>query len=169
MTIADVEKTPMNASDAGTAMIAGQVPAAVTYEPYITTAKAESSQVKVIYEAGAKPGLISDVLAVRSDLIKANPAAVTALAKSWGAAVDYYNAHTSDGRAIISAGVGEDPANLVTAFDGVKFFDLAENKTQLTGEFLNSTYPAVLEAAKAAGLVKGTTQPADAIDATLLG
>ena len=42
MTIADIEKVPMPAADAGTALIAGKVPVAVTYEPYLTLAKART-------------------------------------------------------------------------------------------------------------------------------
>ena len=40
MTIDDIEKVPMPAADAGAALIAGQVPVAVTYEPYLTLADA---------------------------------------------------------------------------------------------------------------------------------
>jgi NitT/TauT family transport system substrate-binding protein len=166
MTIADIKKVPMNAADAGTALVAGKVPVAVTYEPYITAAKDASDKVKVIYEAGAKPGLISDVLAVRADFLSSNPEAVAALVKAWGQAVDYYNSNTDDGRAIIAKGVGESPEDLLTAFDGVQYFGLAENQSQLSGEFLNTTYPAVAEAALAAQLVDGSVKPADVIDIT---
>ena len=38
MTIADIQKVPMPAADAGAALIAGKVPVAVTYEPYLTLA-----------------------------------------------------------------------------------------------------------------------------------
>jgi len=61
MTIADIQKVPMPAADAGTALIAGRVPVAVTYEPYISLAKAQSDKVKLLYSAGENPGLISDV------------------------------------------------------------------------------------------------------------
>ena len=40
MTIADIQKVPMPAADAGAALIAGKVPVAVTYEPYLTLADA---------------------------------------------------------------------------------------------------------------------------------
>src|SRR5690349_8787168 len=52
MSIADIEKVPMPAADAGTALIAGKVPVAVTYEPYISLAKAQSDKVKLIFTAG---------------------------------------------------------------------------------------------------------------------
>jgi NitT/TauT family transport system substrate-binding protein len=168
MTIADVEKVPMGAAEAGAALIAGRVPAAVTYEPYITEAKTQNPDVEVIYEASAKEGLISDVLMVGGDFAKDNPAAVTALIESWGQAVDFYNANTDEGRAIIAAGVGEEPDALATAFDGVQFFDLAQNQELLGGEYVSSTLPTVREVAMAAGLVDGSADPADAVDTSYL-
>lgn len=42
MTINDIVRVPMPAADAGTALIAGRVPVAVTYEPYISTALAQT-------------------------------------------------------------------------------------------------------------------------------
>lgn len=168
MTVADITKVPLGAAEAGAALIAGQVPAAVTYEPYINEALSRNANVKMIYEAGAKEGLISDVLMVASSLAKDNPAAVKALIKSWGQAIDFYNANVDQGRAIIAAGVGESPEDLTTAFEGVHFFSLDDNKTQLKGEYVNNTLPAVKEVAVAAGLLKGTADPAKAVDASFL-
>ena len=65
MTIADIEKVPMPASDAGAALIGGKVPVAVTYEPYLTLAMNQNPKVKMVYSAGENPGLISDVFVVR--------------------------------------------------------------------------------------------------------
>ncbi|MDR0593479.1 MAG: ABC transporter substrate-binding protein [Bifidobacteriaceae bacterium] len=168
LTIADVEKVPMGAAEAGAALIAGRVPAAVTYEPYITEAKAQNPDVRVIYEASAKEGLISDVLMVGGEFAKANKAAVTVLIKSWGQAVDFYNANPDEGRAIIAEGVGEAPEALATAFDGVQFFDLAQNQELLDGDYKTSTLPTVREVALTAGLVDGSADPADAVDASFL-
>ena len=39
----------MPAADAGAALIAGKVPVAVTYEPYLTLAMAAEHKVKMIY------------------------------------------------------------------------------------------------------------------------
>ena len=65
VTIADVQKVPMPAADAGSALIAGKVPVAVTYEPYLTLAMQQNNKVKMLYSAGENPGLISDVFVVR--------------------------------------------------------------------------------------------------------
>ncbi|MCL1838419.1 MAG: ABC transporter substrate-binding protein [Propionibacteriaceae bacterium] len=168
MTIGDITKVPMGAAEAGAALIAGRVPAAVTYEPYINQAKLQDSNVKVLYEAGEKEGLISDVFMVGSKFASENPDAVRALAKSWGQAVDYYRANTESGRAIIAQGVGESPEDLVTAFDGVIFFGLAENQTLLGGDFAKVTLPAVQQVAVAAGLLNGGSDPAQIIDTQFL-
>ncbi len=68
MTIADIERVPMPAADAGSALIAGRVPVAVTYEPYLTLAMQQNKNVKMIYEAGVSPGLISDVFVVTREV-----------------------------------------------------------------------------------------------------
>ena len=82
------------------------MPVAVTYEPYLTVAMAQNKDVKLLFTAGEDPGLISDVLVVRDDVIKSRPGQVLALIKSWDAALKAYNADTPEGRAIIAKAVG---------------------------------------------------------------
>jgi NitT/TauT family transport system substrate-binding protein len=153
MTIADIQKVPMPAADAGTALIAGQVPVAVTYEPYISLAKAQSDKVKLLYSAGENPGLISDVFIAREEFISEKPGQIVALLKAWQAALDAYNADPNEGRTIIAEAVGAKPEELATAFEGVKYFSLAENKSQFGGDFLNKVVPEVEAAATKAGLL----------------
>ncbi|HTI01346.1 MAG TPA: ABC transporter substrate-binding protein [Acidisoma sp.] len=162
MTISDVNVVPMPAADAGTALIAGRVPVAVTYEPYISAALAHGSNVKLLYTAGTDPGLISDVLVVRDDVLKSRPDAVKALIASWGAALEDYQAHTAADRAIIAKAVGDTPADLATAFDGVRYYSVSENKAALTGDFAHKTFLDVKQAAKNAGL------PTDGVSADTL-
>jgi NitT/TauT family transport system substrate-binding protein len=153
MSIADIEKVPMPAADAGSALLAERVPVAVTYEPYISLAKANSDKVTLLYSAGENPGLISDVFIVRDEFVAEKPGQIVALLKSWQAALDDYKANTEEGRAIIAEAVGAKPEELSTAFDGVVYYSLAENKTQLTGDFLNKVVPEVKAAATKAGLL----------------
>jgi NitT/TauT family transport system substrate-binding protein len=153
MKIEDIEKVPMPAADAGTALIAGQVPVAVTYEPYISLAKAQSDKVKLLYSAGENPGLISDVFIVREEFMAEKPGQIAALLKTWEAALAAYNADTTEGRKIIAEAVGAKPEELATAFEGVKFYSLAENKAQFSGDFLNKVVPEVEAAATKAGLL----------------
>lgn len=135
MTIDDVKVVPLPAADAGTAIIAGRVDAAVTYEPYITEAQAKSNDVKPIFTAGEREGLISDMLIVREDVIEDDPEVVQALVNAWGKSVDFYNANTKEAQTLIAEDLGSPLGDLKTAFDGVTFFDIAQNQEQLNGPF----------------------------------
>jgi NitT/TauT family transport system substrate-binding protein len=168
MSIADLKVVPMPAADAGTALIAGRVPAAVTYEPYISAALTHGSNVKILYTAGTDPGLISDVLVVRDDVIKSRPDAVKALVASWGAALQDYKANTTADQAIIAKAVGDTPADLATAFEGVRYYSLSENKTALTGDFAHKTFLDVKQAAKNAGLPTDGVSADKLIDASFV-
>lgn len=164
MTIADIEKVPMPAADAGAALIAGKVPVAVTYEPYLTLAMQQNKAVKMIYSAGENPGLISDVFVVREEFIAEKPGQIVALLKAWDLALADYRADTQGGRAIISEAVGAKPEELATAFDGVVFYSIAENKTELAGNFTSKVIPEVHAAARTAGILKQDVDLSKAID-----
>lgn len=166
LSFSDIKPVPMPAASAGSAIIAGRVPVAVTYEPYLTVAKKGDPSLKMIYSGSSDPGLISDVLVVRDDFIKDHPDAIKALIKTWGQALDYYNAHQTEGRAIISKAVGATPEDLSTAFDGVKYFTLSDNKALLSHDFTTKTFPHILKAATAAGIVTQPVTPAQTIDAS---
>ena len=164
MTIADIEKVPMPASDAGAALIGGKVPVAVTYEPYLTLALNQNPKVKMVYSAGENPGLISDVFVVREEFLKEKPGQVVALLKAWDLALADYRKDTAGGRAIISEAIGAKPEELATAFDGVVYYSLAENKTELGGNFTSKVIPEVHAAARTAGILQKDVDLSTAID-----
>jgi NitT/TauT family transport system substrate-binding protein len=164
MTIADIQKVPMPASDAGSALIAGKVPVAVTYEPYLTLAMQQNPKVKMIYSAGENPGLISDVFVVREEFLKEKPGQIVALLKAWDLALADYRKDTAGGRAIIAQAVGAKPEELATAFEGVVYYSLAENKTELGGNFSSKVIPEVHAAARTAGILQKDVDLTTAID-----
>ena len=158
MTIDDIIKVPTPAGQAGVAAISGSVPAAVTYEPYLTSALQQDATFKLIYEAAQKPGLIGDVFVVRNDYLAAHPGQIDALLKTWGDAVTYYDTNAADAQGIIEKAVGADPGSLKTAFDGVKIYTLAEAKDLLTGGAYLQTLADVKKVATDAGII---TKPVD--------
>ena len=164
MTAADIQKVPMPASDAGAALIGGKVPVAVTYEPYLTLAMQEDPKVKMIYSAGENPGLISDVFVVREEFLAEKPGQVVALLKAWDMALADYRADTDGGRAIIAEAVGAKPEELATAFDGVVYYSMAENKDELGGAFSKDVIPQVEDAAMKAGILQSEVDLTGAID-----
>lgn len=163
MTKKDIQPVPISASDAGAAFIAGKVPVAVTYEPYLTAALKQDKGAKLLYTAGENPGLVSDVFVVNDDTLKNKPGQIAGLIKSWGQAVDYYGTNPKDAQAIITKSVGAKPGELDTAFAGVKLYSLADNKEQLGGQFATTTIEDVKKAAADAGLIEGEVDPKDII------
>lgn len=167
MSLADIVPVPMPASDAGTALMTGNVPAAVTYEPYISEVLKGDSKLSVLYEAGEKPGLISDVLVVNAKWAEANPETVSKLLKVWDEALDYYKKNPAAAQAIIAKAVGSAPEDLVTAFDGVQYYGAADNKSALSGTFL-TTIKDVAEVSKSIGLLDTIPDLGKLVDASYL-
>ena len=135
MSIADIEAVPMPASDAGLALISGQVDAAVTYEPYITEAVNGNQDFQVLYTAAERQGLISDVLVFPASFVEEQPEAAANLLKVWDEALAFYKSNPEEAKAIIATAVGSKPEDLTTAFDGVEFFTTSEYQQKLAGDF----------------------------------
>lgn len=154
LTTDDVEAVPMGASDAAAAIIAGQVEAAVTYEPYLSPALEEVEGMTLGFTAGDEPGLVSDIIIVDPAWADANPDAVQGLIDAWGAAMDYYNSDTDDARAIIAEANGADPDSLDSAFDGLLFYTNAEALDLLTGEYLDEVMPRMVSRSHDAGMIE---------------
>jgi NitT/TauT family transport system substrate-binding protein len=154
----DITKSLGKAAEVGTTLLAGRVPAAVTYEPYISETLKKKAGFKVLAAADIKPGLISDVLVVRNDYLKDHPGQIAALVRTWQAAVDEYTTNTAGAQKSINAGIGYDPGP--EAYKGVQFIDTASND-------INGTFATVVaDVLKAATDAKIITEPID--PATLL-
>ncbi|MDF2045681.1 MULTISPECIES: ABC transporter substrate-binding protein [Microbacterium] len=168
LSLSDITPVPMDPSEAATALVGGSVPVAVTYEPYISEAQQASGALEKIFTAGEKPGLISDVLVVDNGYLKDHPDAVQKVVNAWGPAVSYYESNAADARSIIATNVGSDVEALTSAFDGVEFFPLDDNKTRLVGDYATSVLPTVQDIAMQIGLLKGDTDLAELIDSTFV-
>ena len=98
----DVTAVDMSPEDAGAAIVAGDVDAAVTWNPHLV-------------KAAEGPGLIADVLVMRKDALAANPEACQRLVRAWNKAVDYQNANPGEGAAIMAKGLGSGTADDIRA------------------------------------------------------
>lgn len=135
MTIADVTPVPMGAAEAGLALIAGQVDAAVTYEPYISAALSQGNGQKVLLTAAERPGLISDLMVATPEWLAANPETAVALVKAWDQAVTFIRENPEEGGAIIAKAVGSPMEEFTPAFKGVRLYTSAENLAAIEGDF----------------------------------
>ena len=129
MTEKDLEITNMTADDAAAAFIAGQIPAAVTWEPHLSLVRSKK-QGKVLIDSAETPGLIVDVVALTCDYIKNNPKDVEAFNKGLFKAVEFIKTNPDEAYAIMAKGVGgylEKPADFAEAAKGVRFYDQPRN------------------------------------------
>lgn len=128
MTMKDIVAKPMEDADkAGNAFVAGQVDAAVTWEPFLTNAKNQPNG-HVVVSSKETPGLIVDVFVVRDEVLKARPEAVAGFLKGWFRAVEHWKAHPDDANKVMAGAMDLTPADFAAQVSGLKYADLAENK-----------------------------------------
>jgi NitT/TauT family transport system substrate-binding protein len=144
MTETDLNITNMTADDAAAAFIAGQIPAAVTWEPHLSLVRTKK-QGKVLIDSSQTPGLIVDVVDLTCDYIKNNPKDVEAFVKGLYKAADFIKTNQDEAYAIWRrASRLPEKADFAEAAKGVRFYDQARNV-----EFFGSA-----EKGEAADLIK---------------
>jgi NitT/TauT family transport system substrate-binding protein len=129
LTQADIEAINMTAADAGTAFVAGQVDAAVTWEPALSLG-ATSANGHLLASSAELPGVIVDVLATTGETAKAKEADLRAFARAWYRALDFLKTNPDEGYAIMAKGVGgwiEKPEDFKAAAGGIQYLDKAAN------------------------------------------
>lgn len=175
LTQADVEPVNMTAADAGTAFVAGQVDAAVTWEPALSLG-ANSANGHLLASSKELPGVIVDVLATTGETAKAKAADLKGFARAWYRALDFLAKNPDEGYAIMAKGVGgwiEKPEDFQAAAGGIQYLDKAANAKLFgspgkDGE-LSKTVADAIEIWKGFQKVQVEVTPADLIDQTMHG
>lgn len=142
----DVNIMEMGASDAGAAFVAGNLDAAVTWEPWLTNAGQREGG-HVLVSSKDFPRTIVDVLVLRKDFIKEHPDAPAALTKAWFEAVAWYKAHPDEGNEIMGKAMGLAASEMADMASGVRFFGKEGNLSF----FDRSTVNDIFEVAGRAG------------------
>ncbi len=119
-----------SAGNAATAFIAKQVDGAVTWEPHLTRARTTAHGHELI-NSSKTPGLITDTLIFRKNVIEARGKEIQAIAKGWDRAVAYWKEKPQDANAKMSSALGswlKDPKVFAETITGVRYYTLAENQ-----------------------------------------
>ena len=175
LTQADVEPVNMTATDSGTAFVAGQVDAAVTWEPALSLG-ANSPNGHILASSKELPGVIVDVLAVTGETAKAKDADLKAFARAWYKALDYLAKNPDESYAIMAKGVGgwiEKPEDFKAAATGIQYLDKAANaslfgKPGADGTLFQTVNDAI-EIWKGFQKVQVDVTPKDLIDQSMYG
>lgn len=126
----DIEAVNMSAGDSGAAFVAGKVDAAVTWEPWLTKGKS-APHGHLLVDSSKTPGLITDVLIFRRDVIEKRGREVQGVVNAWNKAVAYWEKNPKESNEIMAKAVGgwlKDPKVFEETLGGVKFFNREANR-----------------------------------------
>ena len=171
----DLNTVNMTAGDAGGAFVAKRVDAAVTWEPWLTKGKATDFG-HLLVDSSTTPGLITDVIIVKTNWADAHQKEVAGIVKSWNEAVAYYRSNPDESIAIMAKGVGgwlKDPKEFKATLPGIKFYGADDNKTFFGTEAkpgpLATTVQDAIDVWSSHGKLQVKVTPADLINFSYVG
>lgn len=126
----DVVPVNMTAGDAGAAFVAGRVDAAVTWEPWLTKGK-NAPHGHILIDSRQTPGIISDTLAFREDVLRSRRDDVRKVVRAIHQAVEHWKRTPKESVEIMAKGVGgwlKDPTAFEETLTGAKLYDAPDNK-----------------------------------------
>ena len=134
MTLDDVQAVNMSSGDAGAAFVAGEVDAAVTWEPWLSKAK-ETDNGSGLIDSSETPGIIVDALAMDKDFAAQYPGTVKAIVEGWYDALAYMESDPDDAYKIMMEYTGDEtPEDLQASMAEVKFYDKDGNADYYDGD-----------------------------------
>jgi len=128
LTDQDVEMVQMSAGDAGAAFVAGQVDAAVTWEPWLT--KASNADGKVLISTKDLPGIIVDTVGFKKDVIEKRPDDIKAFVAALAEAMEYWQEHEDESNQVMAKGLKIELDEFTATISGLKFFSAEDNKSR---------------------------------------
>jgi len=136
MTKDDVTIVDMDSDFTGPSFIAGDIDAAVTWEPFLSTA-GEREGGHLLVSSADFPGTIVDVLTVRDGL---SDEARQALTNAWFDAIDFLEANPEAAAEIMSKGLELSMEDTLGELSGVTFYGREGNKTFFDKNAENNIY-----------------------------
>ena len=128
LSLSDVTEQNMKSGEAGAAFVAGQVDVAVTWEPWLSKAKARADG-RVLVSSKEYPDLIMDSFAFRADFVDKYPGTVKEFMKAYYDAFSWFQQNTNDGLNIVGKATEEKPEDVKAVLDTLTLFDLKTGKT----------------------------------------
>src|SRR5881275_2638583 len=165
--LSDVSEQNMKSGEAGAAFVAGQVDVAVTWEPWLSKAKARTDG-RVLVSSKEYPDLIMDSFAFRKDFVQKYPDTVKDFMKAYYDAYDWMQQNKTEALKVIGDAVQEKPEDVTADLSTMTVFDLSKGKEVMgTSSNHGKIYDNVKAAAefwKAQGKVDKVVSPSDAVN-----
>jgi NitT/TauT family transport system substrate-binding protein len=137
LTEGDVQFVSIPAQNVTQALDKGEIFAGHTYQPYLSDGLKKGYH--IMYTAGQLPGLITTVLAFRSNIVDQRPQDVQAVISSFIEAEQYYDSHRQDALNIMSSKSGVSIQDIIQNLDEIKVNSLKENSLLAMNNKSNET------------------------------
>jgi NitT/TauT family transport system substrate-binding protein len=133
LSLSDVKEQNMKSGEAGAAFVAGQVDVAVTWEPWLSKAKARADG-RVLVSSKEYPDLIMDSFAFRSDFVDKYPATVKEFMKAYYDAFGWFQQNPADAQGIVGKATNETADDVKADLETLTLFDLKKGKEIMGGK-----------------------------------
>ena len=147
-TLKDVKTTTLSPQASAQAFVAGQVDAAMTYEPYLSTVRDNPGAGKILATTIDYP-MVMDTVGCDPTWLKTNPKAAKALTDSYFAALDMIKAEPAKSNEIMGAQVKQSGEQFAKSSAYLRWQDKAANQKFFAGEltaFMKDSEKILLEA-----------------------
>ncbi len=164
----DFELVPADdGSQAATLFAAGQVDAAVTWDPWISQAE-KLTPGHVLVTTKDAPGLLLGILAANRTLLQERKDRITRVMRAWFKAVEYCRTHQEEAYTLMASQYNVQADEFARMIAGAKLADREENrKTFGTASSPGPVYQLAVDASDLwleAGAIEGSVNPRDVID-----
>lgn len=148
MTLKDVKLVSLEPQPAAQAFISGQNDGAMTYEPYLSTVRANPQAGKILATTLDYP-MVMDTVGCAPTWLKANPQAAQALTNSYFEAVEMIKTDPAKSYEIMGGAVKQSGEQFAKSAAFLRWQDKAANQKFFSGElmqFMKDSVPILLEA-----------------------
>ena len=127
LSLDDLNLLDMSSGDAGAAFVAGQVDAAVTWQPWLSTAR-ETDFGHLLLDTKETPGLIVDTVAFRPQFVAEHPEAVAAFVRGYYRAVEDLEANPDEANAIMAESISMESEDFAATLADLRLWGAEENE-----------------------------------------
>jgi NitT/TauT family transport system substrate-binding protein len=127
LSLDDVKQVDMTSGDAGSAFAAGRIPAAVTWEPWLSKAQ-KNPDGHVVVSTEKYPTIITDQVAFDPDFVKEHADSVRRFIKGYQAAVDFLHSNRDKAFEDVADYLGQSPDEIEATLKTVPIWGVKESQ-----------------------------------------
>ena len=171
LSLDDVKQVNLTSGDAGAAFVAGRVPVAVTWEPWLTKAE-KNPDGQILVSSEKYPTIITDQVAFTPEFIEQNRETVQKFVSAYGKVMDYIESNPDEAFGHATEYLGQSVDEIKATLETVPLWTLEESRKYYgTKENPGPIYDIFTQSAefwRSIGEIEEVPDPEGAIDPTFL-